>query len=302
MTKRRKQIPVKNEVEILFKNDRTCCICKDKSKGVQIHHIDENPSNNSLDNLSVVCTYDHDEIHKKGGVTKGISQGLLKKYKYSWEDTVRKERLKNNKPQKSLIGLEKVLFEFEIRKVAYEILSIEDDNTVLINQKMEFLLSLHLFEDLTKIILDALRNIVTLSSIIDTNKSSIIGERIHHFFWHLVGPENVRITSKDMTNLKEGIAILGTLGGFSGQFNKNIKTISSVVTSFDYILNISIWYNLKDIARITIKEINEVIKACEETYDDEKPLTAGIKKLNDMKIDFNKRARKEGIKWIEKLE
>ena len=58
MTKKRIKIPPKTEAEILFINDRTCCICRDKSKGVQIHHIDGDPSNNATENLAVVCTED----------------------------------------------------------------------------------------------------------------------------------------------------------------------------------------------------------------------------------------------------
>ncbi|NQE44454.1 hypothetical protein C5S31_00345, partial [ANME-1 cluster archaeon GoMg2] len=64
MTKYRKKIPQKIEAEILFHNDRTCCICKDSNKGVQIHHIDGDPGNNIPSNLAVVCTDCHDKIHK----------------------------------------------------------------------------------------------------------------------------------------------------------------------------------------------------------------------------------------------
>lgn len=83
--KNRKKIPHEIEAEILYINDRTCCICKHSTKGAQIHHIDGNPDNNDPNNLAVVCTEHHDEIHKSGGFTKGISPTLLKKYKRNWE-------------------------------------------------------------------------------------------------------------------------------------------------------------------------------------------------------------------------
>ena len=51
LKKIRTPIPSEIASEILFLSDRTCCICYERGKEVQIHHIDENPSNNSLNNM-----------------------------------------------------------------------------------------------------------------------------------------------------------------------------------------------------------------------------------------------------------
>ena len=159
MTKYRKNIPQKIEAEVLFLNDRTCCICKDSNKGVQIHHIDGDPGNNIPSNLAVVCTDHHDEIHKRGGITKGISPTLLKKYKLEWESTVRRQHTQQLDPLKSSTGVEKVLFEFEIRKAAYEIVAFGDNDISEINQRLNFLDTLHTLEDYTEQILRALNHI-----------------------------------------------------------------------------------------------------------------------------------------------
>jgi hypothetical protein len=150
MAKDRKKIPRKIEAEILFRNDRTCCICRDSKKGVQIHHIDENPDNNIPSNLAVVCTDDHNKIHKWGGITKGISPILLKRYKLDWESTIRERRTQQLDPLKSSIGIEKILFEFEIRKAAYEIVASGDNNISEINQRLDFLDTLHMLEGYTE--------------------------------------------------------------------------------------------------------------------------------------------------------
>ena len=51
--KRRTAIPAKIQGQILVANKHACCICQ--KPYVQIHHIDENPNNNDLSNLAVLC-------------------------------------------------------------------------------------------------------------------------------------------------------------------------------------------------------------------------------------------------------
>ncbi len=41
--------------EVMFASDRTCCICRSAGRKTEIHHIDEDPSNNDFNNLAVVC-------------------------------------------------------------------------------------------------------------------------------------------------------------------------------------------------------------------------------------------------------
>ncbi len=40
-------IPDAIAAAVLFASDRTCCVCRVKGKPVQIHHLDEDPSNNA---------------------------------------------------------------------------------------------------------------------------------------------------------------------------------------------------------------------------------------------------------------
>ena len=40
--KQRIPIPIELSDEVLKLSDRTCCVCREKGKDVQIHHIDEN--------------------------------------------------------------------------------------------------------------------------------------------------------------------------------------------------------------------------------------------------------------------
>lgn len=56
-------------VETLFFDIR-CMNCNTK-KGLQIHHIDEDRTNNSIDNLMVLCYDCHQEYHTNPVIRRG---------------------------------------------------------------------------------------------------------------------------------------------------------------------------------------------------------------------------------------
>ena len=88
MTKRRISIPHDLAADVLFAADRTCCICNVRGKFVQIHHIDSNPSNNTFENLAVLCLQCHNETEIKGGFGRKLNSGVVTKYRDEWLKTV----------------------------------------------------------------------------------------------------------------------------------------------------------------------------------------------------------------------
>ena len=90
--KKRVKIPDEVASELLYMNDHTCCLCKDPGKPVQIHHINEDPSDNSLENLAAVCVECQNKIHRKGGVEKGYLPSEVQKHKILWEKAVANKR------------------------------------------------------------------------------------------------------------------------------------------------------------------------------------------------------------------
>lgn len=297
MAKNRKKIPHEIEAEILFINDRTCCICRDSTKGVQIHHIDENRDNNDLNNLAVVCPEHQDEIHKSGGITKGISPTLVKKYKRNWELTVRRQRTQQHYPLKSSLGIENTLFKFEIRKTTYEILALKDNDIEGINQRLDFLYNLHTFEDYTEQILRDLDNVVIMPALFNKNKACIIADKIHEFFFGLAGPENVKIKKKDIDNLEIAITLIGHIGYFSAIFKKSLKVIKSASKAFENIWDILIWYNLESHALIVLDKLDEISRACKNDLTCEKPLTSGIDELSKLRKKLKTITLEEQPKW-----
>jgi hypothetical protein len=77
----------------MFASDRTCCVCRLEQRKVQIHHIDEDPSNNTFENLAVICLHCHSDAHTIGGFVRNLTPELIRLYNSSWRDIV-KLRLK----------------------------------------------------------------------------------------------------------------------------------------------------------------------------------------------------------------
>lgn len=70
--------------KLLMANSHVCCICQ--KGGVQIHHIDSNPSNNNWENLSVLCLEHHSEATNPKGLVARLKPEEVTRYKEHWEN------------------------------------------------------------------------------------------------------------------------------------------------------------------------------------------------------------------------
>jgi hypothetical protein len=82
--KKRTRVPPEIADEVMFVSNRTCCVCRKEGVPVQIHHIDENPSNNSIDNLAVLCFVCHEQTQIKGGFGRKLNAGLVRRFRDEW--------------------------------------------------------------------------------------------------------------------------------------------------------------------------------------------------------------------------
>ncbi len=82
-------VPEKVAAEVMFASDRTCCVCRLEKHKVQIHHIDEDTSNNDFANLAVICLHCHSDAHTTGAFVRKLTPELLRLYNSSWRDMVR---------------------------------------------------------------------------------------------------------------------------------------------------------------------------------------------------------------------
>jgi hypothetical protein len=88
-------VPIPEDIEatILYESDHTCCICHDRNRRVQIHHIDDDPSNNDPDNLCVLCLLCHNETQISGGFGRKHKPAEIKLYRDCWLKLVASTRL-----------------------------------------------------------------------------------------------------------------------------------------------------------------------------------------------------------------
>ena len=92
MAKARIPIPSETAALLLFRADRMCCICRERAKPAQIHHIDENPANNDPSNLAVLCLHCHEDTQIRGGFGRKLDAHQVIQYREDWYARVQKRR------------------------------------------------------------------------------------------------------------------------------------------------------------------------------------------------------------------
>lgn len=76
----------------MFAADRTCCVCRDRGRPTQIHHVDEDPSNNDPANLTVMCLLCHNDTQVTGGFGRKLDAHQVLQYRSDWLERVRRRR------------------------------------------------------------------------------------------------------------------------------------------------------------------------------------------------------------------
>ena len=77
---------------LMFESDRTCCVCHERGRPIQIHHIDENPSNNDPFNLAILCFICHDETQITGGFSRKLDAAQVSYFRNDWHQRVKARR------------------------------------------------------------------------------------------------------------------------------------------------------------------------------------------------------------------
>lgn len=83
----RPPIPADILLRVLYKSRRTCCICRDSSRPIVVHHIEEWSVSRSHEesNLVVLCLEHHDLAHTRKHLSQGLGANELASAKGSWE-------------------------------------------------------------------------------------------------------------------------------------------------------------------------------------------------------------------------
>ena len=87
---RKTRVPIAERLKdrVLFEADRTCCVCRQRGRSLQIHHIDDDPSNNDAGNLAVLCLECHSETQVHGGFSRGLTAGQVRLFRDNWKHIV----------------------------------------------------------------------------------------------------------------------------------------------------------------------------------------------------------------------
>lgn len=94
MAKARTNIPVDLAAEVMFASDSTCCVCRERGKALQLHHVDEDPSNNISQNLALLCLECHNDTQLRGGFGRSLNAALVIRYRDEWLIRVEARRAK----------------------------------------------------------------------------------------------------------------------------------------------------------------------------------------------------------------
>lgn len=81
------RIPIPTELasKLLIAVRHRCCICPEHRRIANIHHLDQDPSNNTYENLICLCAECHADAHTRSSMRRNLSTEQLKAYKSTWE-------------------------------------------------------------------------------------------------------------------------------------------------------------------------------------------------------------------------
>jgi len=90
--KLRTPVPAEIAAAVMYAHDRTCCVCRQPGLTVQIHHVDDDPTNHDPDNLAVLCLEDHNRTQVRGGFGRRLSAAEVRIFRDKWLEHVRQRR------------------------------------------------------------------------------------------------------------------------------------------------------------------------------------------------------------------
>lgn len=87
----RPPIPAEDLFQVLHDSARTCCVCRDGSRSVIVHHIEPwaTSRSHSPANLVALCLEHHDKAHSHNDLTSNLDASEIRRHKTAWEKAVR---------------------------------------------------------------------------------------------------------------------------------------------------------------------------------------------------------------------
>jgi hypothetical protein len=260
--RQRPSIPIRIQHEILFRNQSVCCVCQEP--GVQIHHLDGAPSNNSISNLCVLCIRHHAEASSKSNMVRGLSSGLLKQYKADWEGRLtRKRQLSAQRRLRQSSKVQTDLIRFEIKRILYGLQESKSESEL--NYAIDYLYMWNTVDGRLKDIIDTLSDIHWL---LDKKVIRIVASRLYEFFWHFFNPERIPISVHDEKVMLSALELLQYMGIQIAMFDCDPEIVQEIGQCLEQFHQIGIWYKRTRIKKAVIAALRSIRRECESSIDD----------------------------------
>jgi len=249
-------VPSRAVSALMFDNDHTCCICREKDKDVQIHHIDNDNTNNLPRNLAVLCLDCHSKVTGPRGLGRAFSRDEVGKYKQDWESIVKKRRraLVGLRPQ--LRGVELDLLRFEARGQVYQLAATQSLEKA--KEILEFLDILQILDGDAQYILERLHWVAPF--IKHPKTTAMIAEYVLHYFWGLPGPEHVKVMKTDIIRLEKALDLIVWMGQLESWTRATPHTMESFAKTLHGLFDIAEAYKLSGLKKKILQGVGKIKK------------------------------------------
>lgn len=284
----------------MFRNKHICCVCRSHGKHVQIHHINGNPSDNSLVNLTVLCLDCHSRVTSNEGLGRRISLGELRKYKREWESLNSGQLVK---PESLAKNVEKGLLKADISRLMIQAISLKSTTRRL--EAIKQIESYGVYFDVRDFVLKALNTIVIESVWAEPDITAACAKTLQSPFWGLPGPDyDVPLDKEDEKHFKSALYSLQWIAKNGTEELRSNMVQKRLFESLQYLYEVSIAYERHNIALSVLKVVETGLKACYSKIEYMgiwyEGLRIALKALQSMRQSTPSGWEKE-IKRIEKL-
>jgi len=292
MKKTRLPVPAGVADEVLYRNDHTCCICNVPRKHVQIHHLDEDPTNFSIANLAVVCLDCHSLVTGTQGLGRRYSAGEVRRYKRAWEQVVLYRRSKYKPPnralQRELIG--------QIDLIICQILSVPDDARR--KELLEIIYNLHLWRGTAQIdrqIVEGLGHLAVMSGLSMPGLAKQLAVYVWQMCWHFVGPHQVKMDRSDTSLVVRCADVIESLASYNCLMQQHLGVLKTTLGTAENLFDVALWYKNEQIAMAVLKIYKEALNASQSGEPEEFPRGASTLRRSAKVVAL--KLKKSGTKW-----
>lgn len=267
---RREKVPFKIASKILAESHHRCCLCNANWIMPEIHHIDNNPSNNDPENLIPLCPNCHSTVHQKGAKGRSFSKTELNQIRRKCFAVIptKEKKLSKDSLSKNRDFLLSLFAQFEVRKIRYKM------NLVRFSWKEIIQLLQSLIPYGQEYDYDVCSEILSAVSTVacDTKNNmpeDVIRTMVHVLIqvlpiYTIVSPSKRRITKKKSDLVLRAIEIEHDILWDVCRYLRKLKYTEEAAYLLYYLLRFSHLNGLKKVKKRALQVFDSCERICEE--------------------------------------